>query len=247
MAPKRSRGSSSRPSSSSTSADIHLSLLQHLLDLLNPYLVRFRYNKEVSRFKNADDDCNGKGVVKGKTVKFDRTTINVFYGLEDIASEENKAFVETPNYPDVANFLWKQGTTWTYSHLTREPLSLPKATLRDQYTKAWHAFVFAWFYPSSHTSDVTKDRALLLYAILTGKSIDVGWVMHATIMSSARTSNRGLYFPLLITGLCKNAKVIYEDGIEVTQQPMRVLNKSQIASFKDDNAIAFARAGSSRP
>lgn len=139
-------------------------------------------------YANADDDCNGMVMVRGKTVKFDRTTINAFYKLKDIASEKYEAFGETPNYQDIANFPGKQGTTWIYSHLTLEPLSLPKAALRDQYVKAWHAFVCARFYPSSHTSNVTKDMALLLYAILTRKSIDVGRVMHATIISSVQTS-----------------------------------------------------------
>ena len=66
----------------------------------------------------------------------------------------------------------------------------------------------ARFMPSSHLSDVTRDRAILIICILSGKTIDVGSILHASIMHSVKGVLVGLYFPYLITVLCGKAGVI---------------------------------------
>lgn len=66
--------------------------------------------------------------------------------------------------------------------------------------------------PTTHVSDVIRDRAVLLYAIVKGKSVDVGQVIQDSITHAIRDSSTGrLPHPSLICGLCKQAKVTWSD------------------------------------
>ena len=58
--------------------------------------------------------------------------------------------------------------------------------------------------PATHFSDVTAEKAVLIYAILIGMSIDVGRVVFDSIIYTIR-NKLSLYFPLLITRLCLDA------------------------------------------
>lgn len=54
-----------------------------------------------------------------------------------------------------------------------------------------------------HQNDVTKERAILLYAIVMGKKIDVGTLINASIAKYLRGSTTGaLPHTSLIIGLC---------------------------------------------
>lgn len=44
----------------------------------------------------------------------------------------------------------------------------------SRYGKAWYSFICAKMIPITHVSDVVKERAVLLFAIMKGKTIDVG-------------------------------------------------------------------------
>ena len=67
--------------------------------------------------------------------------------------------------------------------------------------------------PSSHLCDATKNKAILIF--LTGKSIDVGSVLHASISYSISGVSMELYFPSLITILCGRARVSWGQNEEV--------------------------------
>ena len=88
--------------------------------------------------------------------------------------------------------------------------------------------------PVLHVSHITKDRAILLFAIFTNKSIDVGRVLYHQIMQSVRNPTLGLYFPSLITDLCKQAEVIWE-GHEIWEGPRHPIDDGVIASYKEDD------------
>ena len=60
--------------------------------------------------------------------------------------------------------------------------------------------------PTTHDQMVSQDRFILLYCILTGKSIDVGKCIKEELRFSAFTKKKGkLFFPSLISGLCLKA------------------------------------------
>ena len=81
----------------------------------------------------------------------------------------------------IVNAICKFATQWTMSN--KEACSMKASTLTKD-AKVWHYFMGARFMPSSHLSDVTKDRAILIYCILSGKTIDVGSILHASILHS---------------------------------------------------------------
>ncbi|MFQ6658777.1 hypothetical protein Gotur_027897 [Gossypium turneri] len=68
-------------------------------------------------------------------------------------------------------------------------------------------FVRYSFMPISHSSTISKERMLLLYAILTEKSINVGKIILKKIHNCAKKKAESTYFPSLITSLCLKARV----------------------------------------
>ena len=56
--------------------------------------------------------------------------------------------------------------------------------------------------PTTHLSDVSRERAILLYAIMSGPSIDVGWVIFDSYRRCVRQKVGGIVFPSLIMALC---------------------------------------------
>ncbi|KAK5835779.1 hypothetical protein PVK06_011486 [Gossypium arboreum] len=61
--------------------------------------------------------------------------------------------------------------------------------------------------PISHNSTISMERMLLLYAILTEKSINVGKIILKEIYDCAKKKIGSAYFLSLITSLCLRARV----------------------------------------
>ncbi|MFQ6630962.1 hypothetical protein Gotur_008417, partial [Gossypium turneri] len=61
--------------------------------------------------------------------------------------------------------------------------------------------------PISHSSTISMERMLLLYAILTEKSINVGKIILKEIHDCAKNKAGNAYFPSLITSLCLRDRV----------------------------------------
>ncbi|MFQ6640750.1 hypothetical protein Gotur_015268 [Gossypium turneri] len=73
--------------------------------------------------------------------------------------------------------------------------------------KVWFYFVRYSFMPISHSSTISMERMLLLYAILTEKSINVGKIILKEIHNCAKKKAGSAYFPSLITSLCLRSRV----------------------------------------
>ena len=54
-----------------------------------------------------------------------------------------------------------------------KPVTFPSIGLTRE-CKAWYYFLAARLMPLRHFSDINKERAMLLYSIVTGKSLDLG-------------------------------------------------------------------------
>lgn len=66
-----------------------------------------------------------------------------------------------------------------------------------------------------HVSDVTKDRVVLLYAIVTERSINIRQVINHAILHTSSTKRVGLWFLSLITITCKRAGVQWDSNEEL--------------------------------
>ena len=166
-------------------------------------------------YANAFEHQGSVAQVPGKLVKFNCTTLKWYYSLQDIKYDEHSAYVsEHVNLTEVANTICRPNTQWNMSN--GEAYSVKTSTLSKE-AKTWHYFVGARFMPSSHLSDVIKDRAILIYYILMGKTIDIGSILHASILHNIRGGSMGLYFPFLIIAFCGRARVTWGPNKEVIQ------------------------------
>ncbi|PIN20751.1 hypothetical protein CDL12_06558 [Handroanthus impetiginosus] len=116
-------------------------------------------------------------MVKGKNINFFARTINSLFGTPSI---------DTPG--EVQEFLEDHS---------------PLDTICELISDNWLRFVSTRLLPSSHTFEVMRERAVMIYAILTDVPLDIGRFLHKSIWKSALGGLIvGLYHPSLITELC---------------------------------------------
>ncbi|PIN26667.1 hypothetical protein CDL12_00576 [Handroanthus impetiginosus] len=131
-------------------------------------------------------------MVRGKNINFSARTINSLFGTPSI---------DTPG--EVQEFLEDHP---------------PLDTICDLISDNWLRFVSARLLPSSHTSEVTRERAVMIYAILTNVPFDIGRFLHRSILKSAMGGlTMGLYHPSLITELCARAGLERQPADELLQ------------------------------
>lgn len=71
--------------------------------------------------------------------------------------------------------------------------------------KMWMYFINAKSFPAQHVTEVSRGRALLLYAILQMWKINVEPQICHNMRQCAKGHTRGLPYPYLITEMCKQA------------------------------------------
>ncbi|PIN16581.1 hypothetical protein CDL12_10766 [Handroanthus impetiginosus] len=70
----------------------------------------------------------------------------------------------------------------------------------------WLRFISGRLLPTKHTFEVTRERAVMSFAILTDVPFDIGHFLHKSIWKSAMGGlTVGLYHPSLIIALCARA------------------------------------------
>lgn len=86
--------------------------------------------------------------------------------------------------------------------------------------------------PTTYVSDVTQDWAILLWAILNNKSIDVGWLLtHQMVHESHIKGIGNVYFPTIVRMLCTIAAVKW-DKHDVAVNPAIIINKQTFKNYK---------------
>ena len=113
-----------------------------------------------------------------------------------------------------------------------------KVSTLSKNAKVWHYFIRSRLIPSSHLSDVTKDRAILIFFILTDHFIDIGGVMHASICHSIWEVSVGLYFPSFTMAMCRNARVIWGPDEEILQL-MHAIDCGMMKTIKSWDTIGI--------
>ncbi|KAL2971421.1 hypothetical protein AAZX31_15G195300 [Glycine max] len=82
----------------------------------------------------------------------------------------------------------------------------PGKILRKDLTtlaQVWSVLSYSNLAPNSHTSDLTVDRARLIFGLVTQLDMNVGALISGQITSMAQSNSSRLGFPTLITTLCK--------------------------------------------
>lgn len=187
-------------------------------------------------YANGKEHKNKKVFVRGKFVSFVSTSINKVYGLSDVDDSRYQHFCEDPNYDQVIACLTSGSTRWTLSRKDKKTvISFPVRNLTHQ-NKMWHYFIIARLKPSLNTTNVTKDRAILNYAINMGWPIDVGKVIeHAILDYIMGNNNGGLPYPLLVYDLCKEKGALGTDKEEIVH-PRSIIDSKRFRRTGGNNS-----------
>ena len=116
--------------------------------------------------------------------------------------EEYRALFADTDYEHLMQELTHSQGVW------RRQLSTGDFTTFQMYSltpmaKVWYNFLCVKIKPSMHLSTVTKDRAILLYAMTKGFQFDIGSVIERRLIESTQGRCMGaLIHPSLITQLC---------------------------------------------
>ena len=82
-----------------------------------------------------------------------------------------------------------------------EHVSIPQGGLVKN-ARAWYHFLVTRLMLAQHISDVIRNRAILLYDIVTHNNFDVGRMIEKKMRMSVQSEALGLYIPSMITALC---------------------------------------------
>ena len=108
-------------------------------------------------------------------------------------------------------------------------------------------FYGAKLQPTTNVSAIMKSRAALVYAIIEGMKIDVGLVIQHSIIHGFEQGIQGFPHPHLITKLCRNAGVKWNQKEEV-RAPKGVIDDAVVVKIQSDTAEVVPRpAGPSQP
>jgi len=78
--------------------------------------------------------------------------------------------------------------------------------------RVWSVLSYSNLAPTSHTSDLTIDRARLIFGLVSQMDMNVGALISGQITSIAQSNSSRLGFPALITTLCK-ARGVNSDSL----------------------------------
>ncbi|KOM40464.1 hypothetical protein LR48_Vigan04g066200 [Vigna angularis] len=130
--------------------------------------------------------------LRGKKISFDADTINTFLGTdwEEERCQYERAMAKGVDYEDVERTLCVPGWHCERS-ISDVPIHIKRVSLIPL-AKYWLTFSQANIHPCSHMSDITTQRAILLYCIFSGREVNLGAVIAEEIKSCARAPRKKL-------------------------------------------------------
>ena len=131
-------------------------------------------------YANAPKHDNRKVFVRGKQVNFSGKAINRFFKLPDIEKDEYNAYIGRQiDYQEILQEIVVPGTKWKLTD--DKPVTFMSIGLTKE-CKPWYYFLGARLMPVRHFSDINKEKVVMLYCLVTGKSLDVGTFLSSHIV-----------------------------------------------------------------
>lgn len=151
-------------------------------------------------YLNAEDKAPFVAFVSRKQVPFGPKAINEFYNMRaPTLCKYSQLCDGNPDYDQILTEISKSGTSLIKG---KKGGTLFMSKYLSLYGKIWYAFLCAKLSPSTHTSEVTKEKVLLLYSNVKDFDIDIGALISFSIRHCLRGPfSRGLPHPSLICGL----------------------------------------------
>ena len=119
--------------------------------------------------------------VQGKWVDFSVVAIN----LVNDDSDAYKALFQDTDYQMIMRFLTRGRGLWKRHPSTSKVTTFQMKAL-NSVSKVWYNFICTTLKPSLHLSTVTRDKTIMLYAIVQGIKFDVGNVIERGIIESTQ-------------------------------------------------------------
>ena len=185
---------------------------------------------------------------RGHLVKFDADALNTFFMTPVIIEEgENlpaySRFSQLrPNPQELAARLCIPGKGFELN-VDGNADGLPLKILRKNLTtlaQRWSVLSFSNLVPTSHTSDITLDKARLIYGIIQKMDMNLGHIISSQISLIAQHDTSRLGFPALITSLCK-ARGVTSNSLTF-ESPSPAINVAYVKKNcwnLDDLAVTF--------
>ena len=153
-------------------------------------------------YANLVSPCQHNIWVRNSLFPLDSRVINAFYNLP---AEINYEYVElldklTPQrWNTIFTTLIVEGASWA----NKEGRVINRIDLKP-IAKVWVKFLKSRLMPTTHTTTVSQERLVLLYAIVKGLPIDVESIIKKEIRDCAIKNHKAatLLFPSLITSIC---------------------------------------------
>ncbi|CAI9094651.1 OLC1v1030428C1 [Oldenlandia corymbosa var. corymbosa] len=166
--------------------------------------------------------------VRGISVNCSTEAIKAIWKLPRISTDYRETLAaQHPNQPleqAILSRLAKEGTSWEMDD-QENPLGFSANALQMPDLNLWHHFIYSNLMPTSYTTKVTYEMALLLYDIATDTPFDAASVIREQLTRCITDPKvKSWYFPVMVTMLCKRAGVtfLHTDAESNLQQPLRM-------------------------
>lgn len=171
-------------------------------------ILSWVYEFYANAWKNEDD----KVMVRGKFIDVSANAINEVFAVSNAEKFVRLRAAMDPN--EIATAVSSTPDPQWAGH----SMKALKSTSLSREAKVWLLFVNANLIPTRHLNNVTLDRLVLIYNILKGHRFNVGEVINKHIRLKAKEEKaKHLWFPTLITELCRRAGIAQGGDDLVTQ------------------------------
>lgn len=186
-------------------------------------------------YANAAAEKNGYSWVREVTVDYSASAIRTLLRQPARPEGADDWVLTTRTDVDLDNIvaeLCVPGTVWKFRPGTTEHVHFP-ASAMNRYARAWNLFICARLMHSSHSHDVTVERAILLWGILTDEYIDLGYLIHQSMLRfmSGRTTG-AIPHASIITELCVSSGIRWADD-EQLQHPSADIDSATLARLDE--------------
>ncbi|KAH1209657.1 hypothetical protein GmHk_15G044127 [Glycine max] len=121
----------------------------------------------------------------------------------------------------------------------RQPLKILRKNMTTL-TRTWSVLSFSNLIPTSHTFDVTLDKAILIYGIIMKMDMNVGYLISHQISLTAQHDTSRLGFPALITALYKSRGVQFDSrSLESLSSAINLAYTKKNCWNLDDPTVTF--------
>ena len=170
---------------------------------------------------SSEDHPPKQSRVRGHLVKIDADSLNTFLETPVVLAEGEtlpaySRYCKLPtDYREIEVALCIPGRGFILNSEGH-----PGKILRKDLTtlaQVWSVLSYSNLAPTSHTSDLTVDRARLIFGLVSRLDMNIGALISGQMTSIAQSNTSRLGFPALITALCRARGVVsdsfYQEGL----------------------------------